>query len=78
MHSPKTALPLLAVLLSLSAGCATSPTAAPPQRPTAPAEMMTPAPPPLYFQTTLEAILSRWPKRLTPLQTGSEPAKLPQ
>lgn len=74
MHSPKTAWPLIATLLALSSGCATLPPQ-PVQQPDAPAEMMIPAPPPLYFQTLLEQILSGWPKKLTPSPIASEPAK---
>lgn len=53
------------LLPMLMAGCASAPTA-PPRQPDAPAEMMTPAPPPGYFVTRIEQILSRQPEKQKP------------
>jgi len=64
MPSHTIAWPLSAMLLMLSAGCASSPPACP-SLPDAPAEMMTPAPSQGYFLTTLETILSRSPGQPT-------------
>ena len=74
MHSPKTVLPLSAVLLALLTGCASPPTQCP-QPPAVPQEMMTPAPPSLYFQTRLEEILSSLQKKPTQQPTDSERIK---
>lgn len=75
MASLPTACAANALLLILLSACASSPTPGPPQRPDAPAEMMTPAPPPGYFTTKLESILSRSFAKPKPLPIASEPAK---
>lgn len=69
MHSRKIGWLVLVGLASLSVGCATSPIATPAQPPAAPAEMMIPAPPLLYFQTRLDEILSRSLRRPMPSPT---------
>lgn len=74
MRSQKTVYALIVLPLMLVTGCASS-LPAPVQRQAVPSEMMIPAPPPGYFQTTLEIVLSRLPLKLTPQRTDSEPAK---
>lgn len=66
MRSPLNAWPLIVLLLMLLTGCASSPSPATVQRPAAPAEMMISAPPPGYFATQIEMILSRLPGKPTP------------
>ena len=74
MHSLKTVLLLSVMPLALLSGCASPPTLCP-QPPAVPAEMMTPGPPSLYFQTKLEAILSSLPEKPTQQPTDSERIK---
>lgn len=74
MTSLPTACALSALLLMLLSGCASSPPPLPIQRPPAPAELMTPAPPPGCFVMQIERILSRSPGTPTPSATGCEPA----
>ena len=74
MRSRKTGSALIVLPLMLVTGCASS-LPAPVQRPAVPSEMMIPAPPPGYYTTTLELILSRLPLKLTGHPTDSEPAK---
>lgn len=63
MRTSRSACLLLPLVLNFASGCASSPSVAPTQPPSKPAEMTVKPPPPGYFLTTLDAILSRsWRK----------------